>query len=165
MGKNSSLIFYGKAKNVSVSDCIFNHIFMKAGIKFTASTEHIRRCSAVTALILLKNWCSCKTNIIRIFKMLLNLWMHLAKLGAVTFINDKDYFLILIRIHYFRISLRLNGISHLLDSYNYHLFFMILQCIIQHICTVCVIYTVFFERIILFNSLVIQVFSVNQKDN
>ena len=42
---------------------------------------------------------------------------------------------------------------------------MILQCIIQHICTVCVIYTVFFERIILFNSLVIQILSVNQKDN
>ena len=84
--------------------------------------EHICCCTSVSTFILLKNRRSCKSYIIGFFKVFLNLRMHTAELGTMTFINDKYYFFISVTIHNLFVFWIFHSICHFLNGRNNHLF-------------------------------------------
>ena len=164
-GKNCPLILHGKPKHVPVSNRILYHVPMQACIQLSASVEHISGCTPVSPFIFLKNRRTGKTNIICVLEMLLNLSMHLSKLAPVTFINNKDHFLVFISIHNRSILLALYGICHLLNRCHNQLLIRFFQLIDKHYSACRIIHTVFLKAVIFINRLVIQVFPVNQKYN
>ena len=120
--KDCPLIFYRKSEHIAVCNCIFDHISVQTCIQFIPSMEHICRCTSVSTFILLKNRRSCKSYIIGFFKVFLNLRMHTAELGTMTFINDKYYFFISVTIHNLFVFWIFHSICHFLNGRNNHLF-------------------------------------------
>ena len=85
MCKQCSLILDGETKDITVGNCIFDHITMQTGIPFCtirhqARIEYISGSSAICPFIGFKDRCTCKTNIVGSLEVALNISMHLTEL-------------------------------------------------------------------------------------
>ena len=136
---------------------------MNAGIK-RSREEHICCCSAVSALIFFKNRRSREANVVAIMEMFLDVAVHFAELRTVAFVNNEYAFFISKRSHYIFIFLVFDSACHFLNS-RYDKRFIRIDQVIHKCCgAVGVINTALLEAVVFINSLVVQVFAVDQEE-
>ena len=91
--------------------------------------------------------------------------MHIAKLGTMALIDDKNNLLIRICVHNLSISRVLYGICHLLNGGNDKLTVLILDLFYQQISAVCGVNRACFKLVELLSGLRVKVLTVNKENN
>ena len=108
-------ILYREAQDVSVCDRLLDHVLVDTGIQLPRM-EDVSRGLSLGTFVLLEDRSPCEPDITRICKVLRDLRVHLAELGAVAFVNDENTPVVLELVHYGGIFLRAKSSSHLLDG-------------------------------------------------
>ena len=134
-------------------------------IRHHACIEYICGCSAVRALVGFKDRSAGKTDVVGFPEMTIYITVHLSKLAAVTFVYDEYDFCITISVHQCLISLGLYRICHFLNRRDNELAVGVLQLLYKNMSAVGIIHTVFLERVIFINGLVVQILAVDQEDD
>ena len=89
--------------------------------------------------------------------------MHIAKLGAVAFVDNENHFLVFIRRHCRSIPRVLYCIGHFLDRSNDQLAILVTHLLNQNICAICCINRAGLKFVKLLHRLGIQVLTVDQE--
>ena len=137
---------------------------MDAGIQFP-SIKDVCGCSPICAPIFCKNGSSRKANIVGCLEVSLNTAVHLSKLTAVTFINDKHTPFIPQGSHLFFIFGVAKCCGHLLNGGHNKSLAGITQSPNQRSCAVGIVHAPILKGVVFVYGLVIEVLAVNKKEH
>ena len=154
-------VFHMEAKDIVVKDSVFDQVVMDA-----LPEQHLcgLRDFSFYFSVDFKAWRSCKAKELSFLEVSHNVLMHIAKLTSVALVDDKNNFLILVRIHDLCILRALDSIRHFLHGGYNKLPVFVLHLLHKDIGAVSGIYRAIFKLIKLFRGLRVQILAVNEED-
>ena len=151
-----------EAEDIVIENSVFNQVVMDA-----LSEQHF--CSlrdfSFDFSVDLKTRRSSKAKELCFLEMPHNIFVHIAELTSMAFVDDENDFFIFICIHDFSILRTLDCICHLLHGGNNELPVLILHLFNENIGAVGCIHRSVFKLVEFFRSLRVQVFAVNKEDD